>query len=500
MSLNLVRNSKVFFTTNVNTTTGKINPAGGAGGVAFTSSNTFQLLVLDGFSFSQNVNNETVTVSEAGSTPTRGQRSFNTSLAPVDFSFSTYIRPSQLTSGAYTIECDESVLWNALFSSTEIAESTLTATAVTAAYATTGTITLTATTGTFASPPAVDTIVQLGGIGVSGGDAATVKQINGVARVTTSTSTSVVFKLLGEYPGTAQTLSLTSNTVKYAVSSWHKNVGANDTTAFSSATSATSEKNQLQKFGLLFLVDNVLYAVDNCALNQVTIDFGIDQIATAQWTGQATAIRELSRAVTVNSGGTGFSGGQDTDVGAAGAFKTANNSANFITNKLSTAKLVARKAIGSSVSAGNEYIIPITGGSVTINNNITYITPANLGVINLPITYFTGVRSITGTLNAYLRTPASGTTNTGELFKDMITEASAGTTSMIEPMFSAGIQIGGSGNAVRVELDMPTISLSVPSINVEQIVSVAMNFTAQGASGTTFDLTQPNELTVSYYA
>lgn len=499
MSLNLVRNSKVFFTTNVNATTGKIKPASGAGGAAFTSSNTFQLLVLDGFSFSQNVNNETVTVSEAGSTPTRGQRSFNTSLAPVDFSFSTYIRPSQLTSAAYTVECDESVLWNALFSSTEIAESTLTAATVTAAYATTGTITLTATSGTFANPPAVDTIVQLGGITVSGDNVTAVKQINGVARVTTSTATSVVFKLLGEYPGDAQTISLTSNTLKYAVSSWHKNVGADNTTAFSSATSATSEKNQLQKFGLLFLVDNVLYAVDNCALNQVTIDFGIDQIATAQWTGQATAIRELSRAVTLNANANGFSGGQSTDVGT-GAFTPANNSANFITNKLSTAKLVARKTIGSSVTAGNEYIIPITGGSVTINNNITYVTPANLGVINIPITYFTGVRSITGTLNAYLRTPASGTTNTGELFKDMITEASAGTTSMIEPMFSAGIQIGGSGNAVRVELDMPTISLSVPSINVEQIVSVAMNFTAQGASGTTFDLTQPNELTVSYYA
>jgi len=41
--------------------------------------------------FSQNTSVDTVTLNEAGAAPVRGQRSFNTALEPVDFSFSTYI-------------------------------------------------------------------------------------------------------------------------------------------------------------------------------------------------------------------------------------------------------------------------------------------------------------------------------------------------------------------------------------------------------------------------
>lgn len=106
-TFNLVRNSKVFFTTNVDASTGVIQSTG------FTADNTQELQVLDGFTFSQGSNADTVTISEAGSTPVRGQRSFNTSLGQVDFSFSTYIRPYKAT----TVKAEEAPLWNALFGS-----------------------------------------------------------------------------------------------------------------------------------------------------------------------------------------------------------------------------------------------------------------------------------------------------------------------------------------------------------------------------------------------
>ena len=112
MALNLVRNSKVFFTSNVDATTGIIKQD-----TAFTAANTTEIQVLDGFTFSQNTNQDTVTISEAGTAPVRGQRSFNTSLAPVDFSFSNYLRPYK--SGS-VITAEESVLWNALLSDTAI--------------------------------------------------------------------------------------------------------------------------------------------------------------------------------------------------------------------------------------------------------------------------------------------------------------------------------------------------------------------------------------------
>ena len=109
MALNLSRNTRVWFTTNVNPTTGVL-PDATTGYSAFTSANIFELQVLDGYSFSQGTASTPITLSEAGNTPNRGQRAFNTALNPVDLSFSTYIRPRLNTN----VTAIEKVLWNAL--------------------------------------------------------------------------------------------------------------------------------------------------------------------------------------------------------------------------------------------------------------------------------------------------------------------------------------------------------------------------------------------------
>lgn len=390
MALNLVRNSKVFFTTNVDSL-GKVLATG------FDATNTQEIQVLDGFTFSQNTNSDTVTIMEAGSAPVRGQRAFNTSLAPVDFSFSNYIRPSFDDTGA-VVDAEENVLWNA--------------------------------------------IAGTGAIGAAG-------------------------------------------------AAWT----ADD--AFSSVSFANSNAHQLQKFGMIFIVDQVAYVVDNCSLNQVTIDFGLDAIATAAWTGQGTTLRQAGNAITA-VGGT-FGG-----TGIAGAYKVKNTDANYITNKLSTVSLSLVKdlkdAAGGTVAAsGSSYLVPITGGSITINNNINYITPANLGTVNAPVTYYTGQRSITGTLNAYLRTGAAET-GTGKLLANMLSAASV----TVEPMFALAISVGGGANPVKVVMDMPSAVLTIPTVDVQQVVSTAINFTAQGSTGsgnsTVYDLTQTNDITVKYYS
>ena len=56
----------------------------------------WEIPVLDGFSFSQATNSSEVTLSEMESTggvSRRGRRMFNDSLAPAEWSFSTYMRP-----------------------------------------------------------------------------------------------------------------------------------------------------------------------------------------------------------------------------------------------------------------------------------------------------------------------------------------------------------------------------------------------------------------------
>ncbi len=377
MAFNLLRNSRVFFTTNVNTS-GIVNATG------FTPTNTYEIQVLDGFSFSQNTASETVTLNEAGTTPIRGQRSFNTALEPVDFSMSTYVRPKVNTT---TITCEERVLWNA----------------------------------------------------IAGVDA-----IGGTNPAWTDGSTTG--------PVAAQ------------------------------ADFTYSNVHQLQKFGLLVIIDAVCYVIDNAALDQATIDFGIDAIAMIAWTGKGTALRQIAgvtategATVTLANGLTGTAQGKDT-------------TAKYITNKLSTVELEANISGG-----GTAYTIAITGGSITIANNLTYLTPANLGTVNTPIGYFAGTRAISGSLTAYLRT-GSGTSAT--LLNDML--AAAATSD--ETKYMLNVSMGGASNATRVDLEMAGAMLTIPTVSTEQVISTTINFTAQGYTGANYDLEQTNELVVKYFA
>ena len=96
----------------------------------------FVIPVLEGFSFSQTTNSSEVTISEmesTGGTSRRGRKSFNDSLAPVEWSFSTYLRPflssTATTAGLYLSTTAEQhvvdeVLWNALLAKGRLGEAT----------------------------------------------------------------------------------------------------------------------------------------------------------------------------------------------------------------------------------------------------------------------------------------------------------------------------------------------------------------------------------------
>jgi len=388
MAVNLIRNSRVFFTTNVDSQ-GRVR-AGTYKDEAqpFSTTNTWEIQVLEGMTFSQNTTVDTVTLNEAGATPARGQRSFNTALEPLDFTFSTYLRPSLQST---TITCEEKVLWNAFG----------------------GTIAL------------------------------------GTANAAWTDGTSPT-------PGTF--------------------------------TVTNSNKHQLQAFGLIIVFDDLAYALDNCALDTATIDFGIDAIAAIQWAGKGSLIRQITLVASAPASNVvTFTG---ADVGATGAEEAnaKNTSAKFITNKLTVLQ------VNNDINdfTGTDFNIPITGGSITQSNNLTYLTPANLGVVNLPITYFTGTRSITGTLTAYLR---SGNLSTGSLLSGLLANAA----SEINPSYAINIQMGGT-SGTHVDVGLPAAMLQIPTVNTEQVISTTLTFTGQGSTGTAFDIDQANEVTVKYYA
>ena len=483
---NLVRNARAFFTTNVNATSKVVTLTG------HTAASTNELQVLNGFSFSQNTESQTITVSEAGVAPARGQRAFNTALAPVEFSFSTYIRPS----GSGPVDCEEKVLWNALLSSQAI---DLTGLSVSTVSAFTRTANLDTVTFTCAA-------ANLSGAGIAVGDVITISTITGtdaqewnapaildaITAGTASAATGIRIKYLRAPAGAATSPATAPTSLKIHKGAITQNALAGTEAAYLLAHAGGSNKNQLQAFGIIVSVDNVTYLLDNCALNQASIEFGLDGIAMVAWTGNATAMRQLGATTAT----TGTFGGAS---GITGSYTQKNTSANFITNKLSTVTLASNlRGLGTSTS----YTVAITGGNLTINNNINYVTPEILGVVNAPIGYFTGTRAISGNLTAYLKT---GTNTTGTLLTDMLSAASTAT----ETKYAMEIAVGGHTNAVKVELDMPAVSLQIPSVETQDVISTTINFTAEGFDGSTsaaaggtasYDLEAVNELFVRYYS
>jgi hypothetical protein len=371
MAVNLLRNSKVYFTTSLNSDD-TVNFAG------CDATNTHELQVLEGFSFSQNTTTDTITITEAGPTPLRGQRAFNTALQPVDFSMTTYIRPRFFEGGSSDkITAEEAVLWNALMGANAIG---------------------------------------------SGG-------------------------------------------------AWVETADAVTPTTVCAYTNANSNVHQLQKFALIINFDAIQYTILNAALDSATIDFGLDAISSVQWAGKATRITQSETITSFK-------------------YQAKNSTAKYIANKLSVLTLFE----GIAQSSGTSFNIPITGGNITISNNLTYLTPANLGVVNLPVTYFTGTRSISGSLTAYLRTGASENFS-GELLAGLL--ANAATAS--ETKYTMTVKLGGA-NVNRVELYLPATMLAIPTVATDQVITTTINFTAQGSSGGNYSVEDANELQVKYFA
>ena len=335
----------------------------------------YNIPVLDGFSFSQATNTTEVTLNEfakADGTSRRGRQMFTDSYAPVEWSFSTYIRP-------------------------------------------------------FAT---------------GGGDAA------------------------GEHAGTGGDEHLVEEALWNALAG-NKAIGTavsgNDGPGFTSSSSAAtinfSKSNHatLDTFTLTFEMGSgkslpVKYQISECAVNEVTIDFDIDGIATAQWSGFGKLISEASSMPTA----TIYEG------------TAAGDTNNFIRNRL-TDLTVTATASGDIVGA---YDLTLTGGSVTISNNMTYLTPETIGLVNQPLGHVAGTRSVTGSFTCYLNTPATGASST-DLFEDLM-----GDTENVTNDFNLVFAVGGSNNIPKLTMTLPTCHLEVPTHSLDDIVSLETNFHA----------------------
>ena len=123
-----------------------------------------------------------------------------------------------------------------------------------------------------------------------------------------------------------------------------------------------------------------VYKLAKAVVNSASIDFDIDGIATINWSGFASTITDEGSQPTVNI--------------KEGLLATNN----FIRNRLTTLTATATAA-GNIVTA---YALTLTGGTISFENNITFLTPETLGAVNSPIGHVTGNRTIGGSFTCYL--------------------------------------------------------------------------------------------------
>lgn len=477
MALNLSRNTKLFVST---VATGNV------------AADTWEVPVLDGYSFSQEADSETITLNEAGDAPVRGQKIFNTALTPADISIPTYVRPFYNA----THSALEQVLWEGLVGPGPVNT-----------YAKRGTGSLEANfkgsnqhelLKLYLFFQLENTTYRVSDVALN--TAEIDFSIDGIAQITWNGQGASIDEVdtsawAGGVDYTAATAVHTGGAeakfIKNKLSSMllKKATGTTSGKAYANYAglldpSAASDWDGTNTYEVTITVDGgvpQVLSVDTSAWAGTTVQDSIDSL-NYQLVGAVIYFEDGDLRVSSSTSGTTSSIMivDDVTYPAFGGMDTTN----FTTLKEDdNTTLLAGAQSGTGTT--KTYNVPITGGSITIDNGITFLTPEELGKVNVPIGSFTGARAVSGSVTAYLNT---GSTNTGGLLTDLATD-----TTVVTHEFEMTMSMGGGANTPRVDFIMNHAHLVIPSINVEDVISTEISFTALGEEIDTTD-----ELVVRY--
>ena len=508
----------------------------------------WEIPILDGFSFSQATNQTEISLSEmqgSDGLSRRGNRLFTDSLAPAEFSFSSYVRPYETNSEHGAVE---EALWAVMAGADKYKAASAGGGIATISDQTSaqsgnlGGI----TDGTYTINDE-DTTGGSGSAGV-GWELDVVIASNAVSSITvvsagsgfsatntiTITGANLQTSKAGQTGGSG-TLHLRVDSVTTTGASFYRGSQADENSSFGPAVVEPSGTSSIINFGqsnrstlgtcnLFFVMETaqdtpMVYKLSNAAVNEASIDFEVDGIATINWSGFAKTITDMQSAgdVTVNTSAAATSGG----TAAAGKvhirksggaspmlfsfYPTANtpvtairtgvdSTSTFIRNRL-TQLLVEDKDADTTAFPSTNYSLTLTGGNITISNNISYLVPEELGAVNVPIEHVTGGRTASGSFNCYLTLETdSGNNGTSvELFNDMTNSATGGGLSKVVNNFEVTFQIGGSVGTPRLNVTMPKVHINVPSHSIEDVISVETSFGAY-----TDDFNVANEVQLEY--
>tara|TARA_Y100000389_G_C17452264_1_gene515679 strand:- start:1026 stop:2255 length:1230 start_codon:yes stop_codon:yes gene_type:complete len=261
--------------------------------------------------------------------------------------------------------------------------------------------------------------------------------------------------------------------------------GASQTVSFD-----TEDSNYVQvgRFNLFFVLGacgdtantsysqangQTIYRLADCVVNSAAIEFDIDGIAQITWSGFGTQIEQVATA------------NMSTNLTTTGISSTKN----FIKNRL-TQLTVVPGAVGTPVRSQDtdvanefdaQYYLTLTGGSISFENNISFLTPEELCTVNIPIGHVTGTRSISGSFTCYLddsQLQADGSTagsTSSKLFKDLVDDEARG---VVQNDFNLVFDVGGTAGIPRVQFNFANAHLEIPNLNIEDVISLETNFHA----------------------
>ena len=229
---------------------------------------------------------------------------------------------------------------------------------------------------------------------------------------------------------------------------------------------ANSNKTTLGEVDIYFVMGGAktagaktTYQITGCVVNEAALDFDIDGITTIAWSGTGKKLTDIT----------------GTAVSAAGLATTGvitptinegiESTSNFIRNRITN--LGVATAMGSPHPSS--YNLVLTGGSINISNNMTYLTPETLGVINQPLGAVTGTRTVGGSFTCYLNAEDD---SSAELFDNISSDLNT-----ITNVFDLTFNVGGE-TAPFVQLSMEKCHLELPTHAIDDVISVEVTFHA----------------------
>jgi len=286
---------------------------------------------------------------------------------------------------------------------------------------------------------------------------------------------------------------IADNTYTHGTTSWSAGVTRDDTAHTVVYDFDDSNVAALGTFDIYFILGGcsagttaydsangqAIYKISDAVVNSATMNFEIDGIANIEWSGFGASITELS-ALDLSSA-TIIDGGVDsTD--------------NFIRNRLTTLSVTTTNQ-NQDGAAGDEFLatynLALTNGSISFENNITFLTPEEICKVNQPIGHVTGTRNISGNFTCYLNTGtnAGGEGTSADLFDDLATATGLQTNE-----FVLEFSIGG-GSSPKIVFNIPQAHLEIPTHSIDDIISLDTTFHALPSG-----MDNTDEATITYHS